>query len=223
MQVALYGRVSTKDKGQDHENQFRELRRLANKLEYEIVEEYVDQVSASGKFARDNFTRMLNDARVRKFDLILFWSLDRLSREGVLETLTYLKNLNDWGVGWKSYTEQYLDSTGIFKEAIIGILAAIAKQERVRISERTLAGLSRAREHGTKSGKSIGRQRKIFRRDLAEEMRRGGKSIREIGKALGVAHTTVAKALREQGVQQPISPLVLSGVDSEPFSELVGL
>ena len=63
-----------------------------------------------------------------------------LSREGVLETLQRLNRLTACGIGYKSYTEQYLDSCGIFKDAVIGVLAVIAKQERVRLSERTRAG-----------------------------------------------------------------------------------
>jgi DNA invertase Pin-like site-specific DNA recombinase len=70
--------------------------------------------------------------------VLLFWSLARLSREGVLETLQHLQRLTSYGIAWRSFTEQYLDSTGIFREAVIGILAAIAKQERVRPAERTL-------------------------------------------------------------------------------------
>jgi len=65
---------------------------------------------------------------------------ERLSREGVLETLQHLNRLTACGVGYKSFTEQYLDSCGIFKNAVIGILAVVAKQERVRLSERTKAG-----------------------------------------------------------------------------------
>src|SRR5262245_56344429 len=72
----------------------------------------------------------------REFDLVLFWSLDRFSREGVLETLQYLRTLTSYGVGWKSFTEQYLDSCGIFRDAVLSILATIAKQERIRLSER---------------------------------------------------------------------------------------
>lgn len=214
MQVALYGRVSTKDKGQDSENQLRELRRFSSKWEYSIVSEYVDTVSGSGKVTRSEFERMLADARQRKFDLILFWSLDRFSREGVLETLTYLKNLNDWGVNWKSYTEQYLDSTGIFKEAIIGIIAAIAKQERVRLSERVKAGLDKVREKGSKSGLAIGRPKAIFRRDKAEEMRRAGLSLRAIGRELGVSPAIVHREL--QGVSKPLPALF-------PFGAQTGL
>jgi DNA invertase Pin-like site-specific DNA recombinase len=88
---------------------------------------------------------MMNNAYQREFDVVLFWSLDRFSREGVLEMLQYLKLLSSYGVAFKSFTEQYLDGTGIFKDAIIGILAALAHQERVRLSERVTAGLERAR------------------------------------------------------------------------------
>ena len=75
---------------------------------------------------------------------MLFWSLDRFSREGVFETLQYLQRLTAYGVGYRSFSEQYLDSCGMFRDAVISILAVIAKQERVRLSERTLAGLARA-------------------------------------------------------------------------------
>ena len=73
---------------------------------------------------------MFEAASRREFDVLLFWSLDRLSREGTVETLNHLQRLTSYGVHWRSFTEQYLDSTGIFREAVIGILAAVAKQER---------------------------------------------------------------------------------------------
>jgi DNA invertase Pin-like site-specific DNA recombinase len=91
---------------------------------------------------------MFAAASRREFDCLLFWSLDRLSREGTVETLNHLQRLTGYGVNYRSFTEQYLDSTGVFKEAVIGILAAVAKQERVRLSERTIAGLERARAQG---------------------------------------------------------------------------
>ena len=67
--------------------------------------------------------------------------------------MTYLQRLDGYGVNWPSFTEQYLDSTGVFKEAVLPILATVAKQERLRISERVLAGLERAK----KKGKTLGR------------------------------------------------------------------
>jgi DNA invertase Pin-like site-specific DNA recombinase len=128
------------------------LRDFAAKQGWEIVSEYIDQQSAKDD-DRAQFQQMFQDASQRRFDVLLFWSLDRLSREGVLETLQHLQRLTSCGVAWKSFTEQYLDSTGIFREAVIGILAAIAKQESVRLAERTRAGLERVRREGKKLGR----------------------------------------------------------------------
>jgi len=150
--VALYARVSTKDKGQDHENQLIQLRAFAKTQKWQIAHEYVDK--ASGKRSdREQFDKMFAAASRREFDVLAFWSLDRLSREGTVETLNHLQRLTGYGVDYRSFTEQYLDSTGIFKEAVIGILAAVAKQERVRLSERTIAGLERARSQGRFGGR----------------------------------------------------------------------
>lgn len=146
MRAAIYLRVS--DKKQESTNQLQPLKDLALALGHTITNEYVDHFSAGQGKLRKQFEQMFEDARVRKFDIILFWSLDRFSREGVLETLSHLQKLNSYKVGWKSYTEQYLDSTGIFREAVIAIIATVAKQERVRISERVKAGMQRAYEAG---------------------------------------------------------------------------
>src|SRR5277367_3944952 len=128
MKTALYARVSTKDKGQDTENQLVQLRAFAATQGWDIVHEYIDK--ATGKRSdREQFQKMFAAASRREFDVLLFWSLDRLSREGTVETLNHLQRLISYGVNYRSFTEQYLDSTGIFKEAVIGILAAVAKQE----------------------------------------------------------------------------------------------
>jgi DNA invertase Pin-like site-specific DNA recombinase len=60
---------------------------------------------------------MMEAARQRRFDLLLFWSLDRFSREGVSAILNHLERLSSYGVDWRSYTEQYLDSLGPFRDA----------------------------------------------------------------------------------------------------------
>jgi len=136
---------------------------------------------------------MFEAASRREFDLLLFWSLDRLSREGVLATLKHLQRLTDYGVNYKSYTEQYLDSCGIFRDAVIGILATVAKQEQVRISERVTAGLRRARREGRIGGrpKVVVSTTKI--RKLADQ----GLSAVQIGARLGCSRMTVARRLAE--------------------------
>jgi DNA invertase Pin-like site-specific DNA recombinase len=195
MRIALYARVSTKDKGQDYENQLRELREfVARKASdgWVLAQEYVDR--ASGKTAeRAAFQRLFEDASRRQFDLVLFWSLDRFSREGVLETLQHLQRLSSHGVEWFSYREEYLRSIGIFKDAVLAILACIAKQERVRLSERVQAGLSRARAQG----KILGRPKAAVRPERVRRLRQGGLSIRQIAAEAGVSPMTVQRLLAE--------------------------
>ena len=188
MKVAVYARVSTKDKGQETENQLVQLREFAAKQNWQITREYIDR-ETGGTSDRAQFQAMFADASRRRFDLVLFWSLDRLSREGVLETLQHLNRLTACGVGYKSFTEQYLDSCGIFKDAVIGILAVIAKQERVRLSERTKAGLAIARS----KGRQLGRPRLQVRPVDIARLRRSGLSLRAIGRELGISEGSVRR------------------------------
>ena len=75
-------------------------------------------------------------------------------------------------------TEPYLDSCGMFRDAVISILAAIAQQERLRLFERVRAGLQRAKSLGTRSGNPISAM-SGFRRDLVTELRKEGRSWSE--------------------------------------------
>ena len=181
MKTAIYCRVST-DK-QDTENQASQLREFAAKQGWEIVREYTDYESGS-KSDRAQFQQMFADASKRKFDLVLFWALDRLSREGVLETLQHLNRLTSYGVGFRSYTEQFFDSCGIFREAVIAIMATLAKQERIKRAERTRAGLAIARA----KGKTLGRPKSLpaTSADVAR-LRAAGHSYRHVARQLGIS------------------------------------
>jgi DNA invertase Pin-like site-specific DNA recombinase len=196
MRAAIYARVSTADGRQDAENQLAELRRFASTQQWEIDTEYIDHESG-GQADRREFKRLLEDAAQRRFDVVLFWALDRFTREGALETLKYLDQFTAYGVGYRSFTEPYLDSCGMFKDAIIAILGTIAKQERIRLSERIRAGLDRVRLQGTRSGRPIGRPRAVFRRDEAVVLREAGYSWRQIASKLGAGVTTIRKACQD--------------------------
>jgi DNA invertase Pin-like site-specific DNA recombinase len=197
MKVAIYARVSTKD--QTAENQLIELRRFANSHEFQIVDEYVDVVSGSKSEAdRPAFKRMMADAYQHRFNILLFWSLDRFSREGTVKTIHYLDQLESYGVHFRSQTEQYIDSSGMFKHVIISLLSTLAKQEKVRHLERVNAGIARAKVKGTKSGKPFGRK------GLDEQLRKQIQALkaqnlsdRAIGRQLGISHRSVAKYLFE--------------------------
>lgn len=202
MRAGIYARVSTKDKGQDTKNQLLQLRAYAKTQDWEI-REFVDH--ETGKHAdRAQLQAMFEAARCRQIDVVLFWSLDRFTREGALPTLQHLNTLSSYGVGFRSHTEQYLDSCGLFRDAIIAILGTLAKQERIRISERTIAGLERARAKGRVGGRPC----PIFDRKRAEELRAQNPpmSWRAISRELGIAQSTIRQVLarvRKTSSQKP--------------------
>jgi DNA invertase Pin-like site-specific DNA recombinase len=191
MRVAIYARTSTDDGRQELSNQTRELHEYANRMGWKVVGEYLDQVSGR-KAERPKFQAAMKDARKRKFDVLLFWSLDRLSREGVLKTLLILNQLTGYGVKYRSLQEQWIDSLGAFSDAIVGILATVAKFEADRMSSRVRSGLARAKAQG----KTLGRPRAIVDRGKLAKMRAEGMSLREIAEATGRSAMTVQRLLK---------------------------
>ena len=154
IRVAIYLRVSTDD--QHAENQLLQLREFCESWEgYELVAEYVDMESGTrGRRERKDFDRMFADAARRRFDVVLFWALDRFSREGIRKTIAYLQRLDDCGVAFKSFTEPFLDTDNeLIAHIVLGVSSYYGQQEALRVSDRTKAGLERAR----KSGKVLGR------------------------------------------------------------------
>ena len=158
MKIGIYTRVSKSDESQDPQNQLNPLRDFAKALSGEIVAEYADFASG-GRFDREGFTRMLADADKHRFDLLLIWSLDRLSREGISNTLGYLERLKRNGVAIKSLQESWLDTrdTGL-GQLLLAIFSWVAQQERKRIVERTMAGLDRAKRQGKRLGRPPGKK-----------------------------------------------------------------
>ena len=172
-------------------NQLLQLREFASRQGWRIIAEFVDTVSGSGKVKRPQFDKMMLAASQKQFDLLLFWRLDRLSREGVRMTLTYLERLDGWGVAWRSYQEPYLDSCGAMKDVVLSIMACMAQQERIAISERTKAGLARA----VKAGKTLGRPEVKVDVKKARQMQREGLGLRPIASKLKISVNSLRRAL----------------------------
>ena len=87
--VAIYARVST-DK-QSCENQLTELRALAERMGYIIVQEFIDEGISGVKASRPALDLMMKMATQRKFDMVMCWSIDRLGRHYRI-SLKYLMN-----------------------------------------------------------------------------------------------------------------------------------
>jgi DNA invertase Pin-like site-specific DNA recombinase len=192
MRIALYGRVSTDNKGQDPENQLRQLREWCASAGHEIVHEYIDKESGrKGVDQRKQFALLFEDAHRRKFDCVLFWALDRFTREGMQPTVMYLQRLASYGVGFHSYTEPHLATDSeLVRDILLALLASLAKQEAKRISERTRAGLARARAQGKRLGRP-GIDDKL-KAKIAKQIAAGATPYR-VAKNLGIDRHTAAK------------------------------
>lgn len=193
--IAIYARVSRGEK-QETENQLRELREYCQRMNWPIIQEYIDTESgAKGKGERKAFTQMFADAGERKFDIVLFWALDRFTREGLAKTIFYLQQLNAFGVRFHSFKEDYLNSDNeMVRDILISVLASLAKQERRRISERTKAGLETAR----RKGKRLGAPPKDHLAGIIHKLKLDGMSKQAIAKKLHVARATVYKYLAKK-------------------------
>ncbi len=185
MKVGIYARISKESS--DNTNQLIVLRDYCDKMGYVIVNEYVDVISGASP-VRPEFNKMMQDASKRKFDMVLFFALDRLTREGTRKTIQYLQMLEDYGVSYKSYSEQYIDSSGIFKDVIIALLSTLAKQERVRISERVHAGLNKARLQGRVGGRPTMDDAKIKK---IKKLKAEGLNIVSISQKLKVSRGSI--------------------------------
>ena len=191
MKCIIYSRVSTTD--QTTENQILQLREYAAKQGWEIISVKADICSGSKSAdERSGLREVFDFARRRRFDVLLFWSLDRLSREGTRKTLEYLFRLDSYKVKWHSYSEEYISSLGIFADAIIALMSCLAGQERLRISDRTKAGLQRA----ISQGKTLGRPKRLNIDQQAIELRKQGYSYSRIARELNVSKTHAYKLCR---------------------------
>jgi DNA invertase Pin-like site-specific DNA recombinase len=192
MRVAIYARVSTEDRGQDPENQLRELRAWCANSGHSVTHEYVEHESGrKGADKRRQFAALFDDAAKRKFDCVLFWALDRFSREGMAQTIAHLQRLTSYGVSFHSYGEPHLATDNeLVRNILLAVLSSLAKVEAQKISERTKAGMARAKVNGAKIGRPrLGIE---IRQRIAARAAKGETSY-AIAKSLGIDRHTAAK------------------------------
>jgi len=150
--VALYARVSTKDKDQNPETQLRQLRKYCKDKGWPVQGEFVDFESGRNS-NRTGFTKLKEEALHRNFDTILVWKMDRFSRRGIRDVFNTLDFFTHCGVSVVSFTEPYLCTDSPMRELLLAVLAWAAKMESENISTRVKAGMERARAEGKKLGR----------------------------------------------------------------------
>lgn len=190
--VALYARVSTD--GQTTENQLRELREVASRHGWQVIEEYVDQgvSGAKGRGQRPQLDRLLKAVVRKEFDLVMAWSVDRLGRS-LQDLLSLLSELHSKSVDLYLH-QQGIDTTTPAGRAMFQMMGVFAEFERSMIQERVRAGLQRAKA----SGKTLGRPK--VAREVEQKIRayrEQGTGIKKTASELGVSVSVVQRVDRE--------------------------
>src|SRR6516162_3039995 len=167
--AALYVRVSTTNRAarnqavfeQNPEVQELPLRQMAEQRGWTVTKVYSDRMSGS-KSDRPGLNALMRDARRGTFDVVVVWRFDRVTRS-IEQLVIALAEFRALGIDFVSCQEA-LDTSTPMGKAMFTIIGAMAELERNVIRERVMAGLDYARQHGTKSGKAVGRPKRIFDR-----------------------------------------------------------
>jgi DNA invertase Pin-like site-specific DNA recombinase len=149
--VAIYTRVST-DR-QTTENQERELRDIARRMRWTIVEVYRDEGISGAKSRADRpaFDALSKDAARRRFAMVMVWSVDRLGRS-LQDLVTFLSELHALGIDLFLH-QQGVDTTTPAGKALFQMMGVFAEFERAIIRERVKSGLERAKAEGKMLGR----------------------------------------------------------------------
>ena len=192
-QVVIYGRCST-DK-QTVSNQLNDLREVANRSGWEVIDQYLDEgISGSkGRDKRPEFDRLLKDANRKKFDGILVWSVDRLGRS-LQHLVSFLNDIQVKDIDLYIH-QQGIDTATMTGKMMFQMCGVFAEFERNIIRERVKSGLDRAK----KSGKTLGRPTNVSENTKATviELRDTGMSMNKICKTLSIGSGTLYRLLDE--------------------------
>jgi DNA invertase Pin-like site-specific DNA recombinase len=179
LRVAIYGRVSTTNHGQDVSLQTRELEQFATARGWRLVHSYLDIGISGAKDKRPELDRLMADAYRRKFDVVVVWRFDRFARS-VSHLLRALETFQSLGIEFVSLSEQMDTSTPTGK-MVFAVLGAVAELERSLIVERVKAGLRNARA----KGKRLGRPKRALDASVIGALRAQGLPWRAIAVQLG--------------------------------------
>lgn len=155
--IAIYIRVSTLDQareGYSLEAQEKTLRKWCDDRKYEVFDLYADKgISGKDIEHRPDMNRLLEDAKVGKFDIVLFWALSRFTRS-VSDLYSTMEKFQKWNVDMVSYTEAFDTSTPMGR-AMIGIVGVFAQLERELTSERVSAAMAERASQGKRTCSEI--------------------------------------------------------------------
>ena len=192
--VALYCRVSSSTKDQTTENQLRELTSYCDRMGYEVVKVYEDEVSGSKtREKRPAYNQMCKDAFLKKFNIIIGWDVSRFGRS-LKEFISFLADMDDKDIGVIA-VKNGLDTVSSSGRMMMKMISVLEEWNREMLISRTNAGLARTVANGTKLGRKKTVTDKIT--DQIIELRTEKKSIRAIASEVGVSTATVQRELKK--------------------------
>lgn len=195
--VALYARVST-DR-QSTTNQLDQLREAADRLGWQVVAEFVDRgiSGAKGKKDRPQLAALLRGVARKDFDVVASWSVDRLGRS-LIDLIELLQELHSTGVDLYLH-QQGINTTTPAGKALFQMMGVFAEFEREMIRERVAAGLARAKAHGTRSGRAIGRPSVgVGVEKQIQDLRAQGYGMLKVAKLVGCGVSVVQRVVAAQ-------------------------
>jgi DNA invertase Pin-like site-specific DNA recombinase len=194
--VALYARVSTDE--QHTANQEGELKRYASARGWSIFKVYSDKGFSGAKQDRPALSELMNDARKRRFDIVLVWRFDRFARS-LSQLIGALEEFRRLRMDFISMTEN-IDTSLPHGELVFQIMAALAQWERSLIAERVRLGLKAARQAGKQLGRPARKRLTPSEKvRIRKEWKAQRKSLRQLAAAHGVSVWQVYAACHEDG------------------------
>lgn len=156
LKIALFCRISDPSEKVIMINQRRDTRAHAEKLgaKSEDIKEYTEVESSKG--ITPVLKRLIEDAKAHRFDLVIFTAPSRMTRGGVEYAFAVLNELASAGVGWHFTDYEVLNfdagTSPLAKDVILSVIAAIDKDYRRRISEKTKGAMARLKTEGVVVG-----------------------------------------------------------------------
>jgi len=185
MKIAIYLRVSTQEQNTDLQR--KELLEYVTARSWFIYKIYEDKATGTNS-NRPELKLLLNDAKKRKFDIVLCWKLDRFFRS-LKDLINTLQELSDLGIQFASYRDN-LDLTTATGRLMTQIIGAFAEFEASMIKERVLAGLREAKRKNIKLGRPKQRDdKKILL------LHSQGLSFRKIAMTLNISKSMVQRSI----------------------------
>jgi site-specific DNA recombinase len=154
MRAVDYGRVSTDEQAREgysiasqHESN---TKFIGSQQSWSHAGSFIDDGYSAKDLNRPEMQRLIKDAKAKKFDVVVFYKLDRLVRS-VSDLDKLLKIFDANNIGIRSVTEPF-DTTTAMGRFLITLVAAIAQWERETISERVVVNMAKKASLGERNG-----------------------------------------------------------------------